>query len=209
MLWTTQVRGSVEPTARLQLASDFRHDRGGQGEKYNRAGLSIGGIVGRVAVRASAGHWFDSPGNGRPEWGLSIAIPVKRVWFVSSAGYQDFDPTFLSAPRTSWSVGLSIPFGGKRETTSESVANGDSTRVVLRLPLREAGAAPSVAGDFNSWMPVRMTRCDHEWCFPVNLAAGVYHYAFRSNDGKWFVPPGTPNRAEDGMGGWQAVLVVQ
>jgi hypothetical protein len=42
----------------------------------------------------------------------------------------------------------------------------------------------------------------------LSLAPGVYHYAFRSAKGDWFVPVSTAGRRGDGMGGYQAVLVV-
>jgi hypothetical protein len=36
----------------------------------------------------------------------------------------------------------------------------------------------------------------------------VYHYAFRSADGEWFVPASMAGRRDDGMGGHVAMLVV-
>jgi len=42
----------------------------------------------------------------------------------------------------------------------------------------------------------------------VPLTAGVYHYAFRSAGGEWFVPASVVGRRDDGMGGHVAVLVV-
>jgi len=86
---------------------------------------------------------------------------------------------------------------------------GKDGRVRLRLSVREAGTAtPSVAGDFTKWMPVRMQRHGDEWRFTVQLSPGVYHLAFRSANGEWFVPTSFPNRTDDQMGGWVAVLVV-
>ena len=208
-LWTSELRGSIEPTAGLQLESDVRHDRGGQGESYTRAGLSVGWMLGRSAIRGSLGNWFNSPGDGHAEWGLSIGIPIKpSVWISSAAQHESFDPTFLSPARTSWSVGLSFQIGSKRESASRASEIRERAPVVVRIPLREAGAAPYIAGDFTNWVPVRMARYENEWRLPVSLPPGVYHFAFCSEDGQWFVPPNIPNRADDGMGGWLAVLVV-
>jgi hypothetical protein len=94
-----------------------------------------------------------------------------------------------------------LAFGAGKEREGE--------RVVLRLSLREGGSLPSIAGDFTKWAPVRMMRYENEWRFSVTLPPGVYHFAFRGKDGKWFVPRSFPNRINDGMGGWVAVLVVQ
>jgi hypothetical protein len=55
---------------------------------------------------------------------------------------------------------------------------------------------------------VRMERHKDEWRYSVHASAGVYHFAFRGADGHWFVPAGFPNRTDDGMGGWVAVLVI-
>jgi hypothetical protein len=88
-----------------------------------------------------------------------------------------------------------------------SSANDD--RRVLHLPARDVGFPPPViAGDFTNWMPVRMERHKDEWRYSVHASAGVYHFAFRGADGHWFVPAGFPNRTDDGMGGWVAVLVI-
>jgi hypothetical protein len=131
----------------------------------------------------------------------------RRIAFVSSARHETFDPTFLISPRTSWGVGLSFQMG---RTTPDSVNRDDQERnlVVLRVPLRESGSAPSVAGDFTKWKPVPMTRYDHEWRLPLSLDRGVYYFAFRGADGKWFVPASVPHRVSDGMGGTVGVLVI-
>jgi hypothetical protein len=82
-------------------------------------------------------------------------------------------------------------------------------QVNLRLSAREAGTPPpSIAGDFTNWTPVRMKQHGNEWRFSVQLAAGVYRFAFRSASGEWFVPASFPNRTDDQMGGWVAVLVI-
>jgi hypothetical protein len=81
--------------------------------------------------------------------------------------------------------------------------------VVLHLPARDAGSPPPmIAGDFTNWMPERMERHKGEWRYSVRGSSGVYHFAFRGTDGRWFVPASFPNRTEDGMGGWVAVLVI-
>ena len=81
--------------------------------------------------------------------------------------------------------------------------------VTVRLPATDAPAGGvSIAGDFNGWQPAEMQREGGEWIIRLALAPGVYHYAFRSVNGDWFVPPSAPGRRDDGMGGHVAVLVV-
>jgi hypothetical protein len=85
----------------------------------------------------------------------------------------------------------------------------DDNQVVLHLPARDTGVPPPViAGDFTNWMPVRMEHHKDEWRYSVHASPGVYHFAFRGADGHWFVPASFPNRTDDGMGGWVAVLVI-
>jgi Glycogen recognition site of AMP-activated protein kinase len=86
---------------------------------------------------------------------------------------------------------------------------GNDGRVVLHLPARDVAVPPpAIAGDFTKWTPLPMKKHGDEWRFSVQLARGVYRFAFRSADGKWFVPASLPNRTDDQMGGWVAVLVV-
>jgi hypothetical protein len=80
---------------------------------------------------------------------------------------------------------------------------------VIQLPLAHASSAPRVAGDFNAWKPQPMQRSDSAWVFTVQLAPGVYNYAFVDDNGEWFVPAKHPGRKSDGMGGTVAVLVVR
>ena len=90
-----------------------------------------------------------------------------------------------------------------------AVYSRDNGLIVLRLQARDASTPPpSIAGDFTNWVPIRMERRGNEWRFPVHLSSGVYRFAFRGADGDWFVPVGFPNRTDDGMGGWVAVLVI-
>ena len=89
------------------------------------------------------------------------------------------------------------------------VSPSETDTVVLRLSATDAPAgAVSIAGDFNNWQPAPMQRENGEWVVRLSLAPGVYHYAFRSANGDWFVPPSAAGRRDDGMGGHVAVMVV-
>lgn len=208
-LWASDFRASIEPDARFRLEGEVRHDRGKLGENYTRPGASVTAALTKVLFRASVGDWINNPNEAGPEWGLSVGIPItSRVWAVSAARRETFDPTFLVSPRTSWGVGLSFQVGGPASPSADRGNARERTSVILRVPLRDAGTAPFVAGDFTNWKPVRMTRYEHEWRFTANLVSGVYHFAFRNDRGEWFVPEGFPNRMDDGMGGKVAVVVI-
>ena len=129
---------------------------------------------------------------------MSSLAPVTRVFFF---------PLIVAAL-----VGTVALAGRAASTTPQRAPVPDirkDGRIVLRLPVREAGTPPpSIAGDFTKWTPVRMKRHGDEWRFSVQLSGGVYRFAFRSADGEWFVPASFPNRTDDQMGGWVAVLVV-
>jgi hypothetical protein len=81
--------------------------------------------------------------------------------------------------------------------------------VTLRIPGRGLRQAPSVAGDFSGWRPLRMVRSGEFWVIRLDLAPGAYRYAFRTADGEWFVPDSVPGRRDDGMGGVSALLLVR
>jgi 1,4-alpha-glucan branching enzyme len=82
-------------------------------------------------------------------------------------------------------------------------------RVQVRIPVADAPASDVfIAGSFNGWQPLPMHREGDSWVVELTLPSGVYDYAFRSADGKWFVPASTAGRRSDGMGGYVARLVV-
>ena len=86
--------------------------------------------------------------------------------------------------------------------------NRKTCRVTFELPGAVGAASAYLAGDFNNWRPVPMQREGREWVIRLPLKAGVYHYAFRSAGGEWFVPASVAGRRDDGMGGQVAMLVV-
>lgn len=210
-LWTTEIRGSSNPAEGLRLESDVRHERR-QNEAYTRAGFTVAAALGRAAVLGSVGGWVDGVDNTDPEWGFSLTFPVRpSAWIFATARRESFDPLFLAPPRTSWGVGMTFRIGGRPPATPTAAPDiRKNGRVVLRLPVHEAPttAPPSVAGDFSNWTPIRMERRKNEWRYSLDLPPGVYRFAFRNADGEWFVPASVPNRTDDGMGGWVAVVVV-
>jgi hypothetical protein len=132
-----------------------------------------------------------------------------RVALRVDARRDSYDPLYLRAPQTVWSFGVSIPLGRSARVALPVPAVYADGRATIRLPLSEAERAPSVAGDFNGWQPAPMQHTRDGWAYSVSLPPGVYHYAFVSEGGEWFVPESVAGRKDDGMGGHVAVLVVQ
>ena len=118
------------------------------------------------------------------------------------------DPLYWNPTRRTWSIGLTQRLGRVPAPLVPTPRAPEGT-VVIRLATADAPAGSvAIAGDFNNWQPAPMQREGEEWVVRLTLAAGVYHYAFRSGRDSWFVPPSTAGRRADGMGGYLAVLVV-
>jgi hypothetical protein len=197
------------PQARV--GGELRHLRTGD-EAYTFLGSSASSALGRGGIWGAVGTWIsglpaDAPALGWSAGGSLGVAPGTDLWLTVRR--EPFDPVFLGSARTSWGVGMSHRLGRARTPPPAAGAeyrSGGTT--VLRLPMGEASRPPSVAGDFSQWEALPMHRFGAHWRIELDLAPGVYHFAFRHADGTWFVPTSTPNRREDGMGGWVAVLVV-
>ncbi len=181
----------------------------------DRAWTDYAGVTGVVALpaltlAATVGHWM---GRGAVEmpWALSATLwPQGRVHLAASTRRDSYDPLTRQADLTSWNLGVGMKLGRLPRKAIAPIATVDGEgQAVIRLPLRAGGDGPRIAGDFTNWTPVPMSRRDDAWVYSSSLPAGVYQYAFVAADGTWFVPPSTPGRREDGMGGHVAVLIVQ
>jgi hypothetical protein len=205
---------TFQPIPSLALAPIVRRFQAANEKASTFAGLS--GVVaqGRASFWGNAGQWLDgsdTASSSRTAWGLGSTLRLTgRATLNASARHDGFDPLYLNPPQTSWGVGLSILIGARRHSPAAPVpAAYDNGLATIRLPLASIAAAPSVAGDFNSWIPARMEREGKFWSYTVAAAPGVYNYSFVSANGDWFVPENVPGRKDDGMGGQVAVLVVR
>lgn len=190
----------VEGDARWVHASEGLYPFFGGGLRYG--GTPVQGWV-------QAGRWFsNSLTDGA--WGAGIEVTLtERLALWSSLRQEAPDPLYWNVLRRNWSVGVTQRLSGSRRTPALASPQIDSGSVLIRLNAADVdGTSVSVAGDFNGWRPVPMQHEGREWLLRLPLAPGVYHYAFRSDRGQWFVPPSVPNRRDDGMGGYVAVMVV-
>lgn len=84
--------------------------------------------------------------------------------------------------------------------------HGDTLVFTLRRPAQQV----FLAGSFNQWNPTAnpMQRAkDDEWVLKLVLPPGRYEYKFVA-DGTWLEDPENPNKAPDGFGGYNSVVLV-
>jgi hypothetical protein len=142
-------------------------------------------------------------------WEAGVGVSVNRdTTFWASAQQRPPDPLYWNVMRRSWSVGMTRRFGPPAVALPSAPPRQDGNGVLIRLAAEAGVTDVSIAGDFNGWQPLPMQRDGQHWFIRLPLAPGVYHYAFRSSDGRWFVPSDVAGRRSDGMGGYVAVIVV-
>lgn len=72
----------------------------------------------------------------------------------------------------------------------------------------EGARRVEIAGDWNGWVPVAMTKDGSgRWLVPMPLEPGVYRFNLRVDGEKWIVPDGVPS-VDDGFGGRVGLLIV-
>jgi hypothetical protein len=208
-----QNRGVFETGARvsyeaaLHVQADARWVRASEGTYPFVGGtLRYGGSP--LQVWGQAGKWLSDDLDDLT-WGVGASIALGNLASVWASVRQEApDPLYWNPPRRIWSVGVTRRFG-RGSTVSLPAQRSQAGGVVIRVSLADCPAGQvSIAGDFNSWQAIPMQREDREWVIRLPLAAGVYHYAFRSANNEWFVPASIAGRRSDGMGGYSAVLVV-
>jgi hypothetical protein len=161
-----------------------------------------------LQVWARTGKWLSDQLNN-VAWGVGVGAALggqSTVW--ASVGQEAPDPLYWNSVRRTWSVGITRRLG-RVTHTAITTPHIESDGVVIRIPVADApGDGLLIGGDFNQWQPVPMTREGAEWTIRLPLPKGVYHYAFRTARGDWFVPDSLTGRRDDGMGGHVAVIVV-
>ena len=191
------VRVSLE--GRRWWGADSAHTYAGASAEFARSSF---------VIWASAGSWLSGGSEGAvlaagAVLGLSERIQLEGSWREAA-----FDPLYGSTTARSFSLGMSLRLGDGDVVHAPVPARIENGRAVIRIPSDEVAGAPQIAGDFTGWQPRPMTARDGAWEYSVALGPGVYTYAFVNAAGEWFVPESTPGRRSDGMGGYQAVLIV-
>jgi Glycogen recognition site of AMP-activated protein kinase len=211
----TQNRGVFETGIRavydasVNLQGDVRWVRATEGV-FPFVGASIA-YAGSSPIRVwgRAGKWVGNSALTNASWsfGASAAIGSRsNLW--ASAQQDAPDPLYWNAQRRSWAVGVTWRLN-RSPAPLLPTPSAQPGGVLIRIAADDAPDGEIfIAGSFNNWQPQPMQREADFWTIRLPLAAGVYHYSFRSASGEWFVPASTPGRRDDGMGGHEAVLVV-
>jgi hypothetical protein len=192
--------------AAVRVEMDARWVRATEGA-YPFVGGTL--LYGGAPVQAwvSAGKWLSADLDD-VAWhaGISVALGSQTMLWANLR-QEAPDPLYWNAARRSWGIGLTRRLG--RGAPAQMASRQEPGGVLIRLSVSDApGTELAIAGDFNNWQPMPMQREGDEWMIRLPLAPGVYHYAFRSGKGDWFVPASVQGRRDDGMGGHVAVLVV-
>jgi hypothetical protein len=176
--------------------------------RYPFAGASLSYRASRLQLWGGGGRWL-SDDLDEVSWGGGAAFSLgPRLTAWATVRREAPDPLYWNPTRRTWSIGLTHRFQ-RLPAPLAPVPRSVAGRVGIRMRAADAPDGPvSIAGDFNGWQPEAMTREGQDWVINLPLTPGVYHYAFRSANGTWFVPASTPGRRNDGMGGHVAVLVV-
>lgn len=206
-VFETGARAAYDAGAAVRVQADARWVHASEGTfPFVGGSLLYGGSP--VQLSLQAGRWMSAELD-EVAWGIGAGVAVGRMSTIWASIRQDApDPLYWNAPRRSWSVGVTRRLG-PAPAPIVPAPRSEAGQVVVRISRAEAPEGEvSIAGDFNNWRPVPMRREGAEWVIRLPLAAGVYHYAFRSATGAWFVPASAAGRRDDGMGGEVAVLVV-
>lgn len=176
---------------------------------HSYAGVRGQWVHPRGALWATAGSWLEG-GAGGAVLGAGLSVPVsERLQVEGSWREEAFDPLYESTTARSFSLGMSLRLGGGDVVHAPVPVRYEQGRAVIRIAASEVVGAPRIAGDFTDWQPQPMEARDGAWEYRAQLAPGVYTYAFVNERGEWFVPESVPGRRSDGMGGYNAVLIVE
>ncbi|CAN5884398.1 hypothetical protein BH23GEM9_BH23GEM9_00110 [soil metagenome] len=188
----------------VQAGPDAQHWHGRSTYAGGSASVGSGPFVGWT----SAGQWTHGGPDG-VTWsaggGVNLPGGIRIDASYRNAG---LDPLYRQTTGPALAMGASMRLGGGDRYAPPVPASYARGQAIIRVRARDVRGAPRIAGDFTDWQPVAMTAAGDAWSVNVALAPGVYHYAFVTEDGEWFVPESTPGRRSDGMGGHVAVLVV-
>lgn len=199
----------IRPHRGFSVSADGTVLRAEEGD-YPSVGVAAEVALRGGAVWAQASHWT-SDVLPDPSWGAGAVLRIARAYALRASYQQEAtDPLFWNDTRRFWSIGLSRRLGRSAQArlVAPVLPRMTEAGVVFRIPAAAHDAAPSIAGDFNGWTPVEMSRAGDEWVVAIRVPPGVHRYAFRAADGSWFVPETVENRVDDGFGGTNAVLVV-
>ncbi|HET8655156.1 MAG TPA: glycogen-binding domain-containing protein [Longimicrobiaceae bacterium] len=193
----------------ISLSGEARYLHAAEGD-YPYLGGGVAAERGPLTLSAYAGDWLSSAVR-TPVWGVDASVRVLRGLELHATVRQETnDPLYWNAPQRSWSLGVRRALGHVPAPVAAIPARVPGRGgITFRLPRSVSRSAPRLAGDFTGWKDVTMAPSGDFWSVTLPVPPGVYHYAFRGEDGAWFVPESLPGREPDGFGGFNALLIVR
>jgi hypothetical protein len=203
------VRGPEGAVLRLSYREERgRSDVGRIVDRVAGAMLTSGpvGLWGTLGMRSEAGV-ERAFGGGR----LAVSVSPMISLFAAAESYPG-NPLLGTPGGRAFATGLSLrAFAPARDQRGPAPAGiPDPAAGLTRVSIRAVSASRvEVAGDWNHWRPVPLTRGNNGvWYGDFAIAPGLYRYAFRINGTVWEVPEGVA-AVNDGFGGKSAWLSVR
>jgi hypothetical protein len=232
----TATLGAGLPALRLDVRSTWFHDApddsvffdvgGGRTamlaleSNYTDGELQAQHRVRRLRLRLTGGMRFGATRTGPPQWLWSeLELPVwQRVSVVGAGGARPDRPELaqrggrfaLFALR--WNTGPDAPAEEAQAAARDAPATAGVVRLgpgryLLRL-LVPGARRVELAGDFDDWRPIAMSRsADGLWEAALQAPAGSYHVNIRVDGGAWQAPAGLP-AVPDRFGGAVGLLTL-
>ena len=189
-----------------------------RGMDFTDAMANVAWRVGPVDVSALAGGRTGDLG-GKP-W-LQGRLAVRTGPWVTLEAQAGSYPRDISGFTSGSfvSVGVWVRPGGRRADTRMPGSHGGGAQRSVTIESAEPGrervtfVVPgaeqvAIAGEWNDWTPVALTRLDGErWQANVTLGKGAHRFSLLVNGERWLVPSGVPS-IPDSFGGTVGLLVV-
>lgn len=146
--------------------------------------------------------WIPKQIQWRPVYALAIAVIL-----LFTLGYPLYMVEDMGNERP-----LASSEGTGLNNSVQQVSSEDGgEEVILRFfYIDEEAQSVSVAGDFNDWEPIELTRqevnSEEVWTGLVSVERGEHHYMFVKNGEQWVTDPLAPVHRDDGFGNKNAVV---
>lgn len=198
LLGTVTIGGSTDVTFKYQHLSIIGFPGG-----YSDAEVSTRGKIGVLDVGASYGYRTFSGASSRAAYQVQAqaqALPWLAVELAAGRSAATIEG-YVEADYVTGGLRIAAPRRTVRGPTIERSANG------ARVTFAMSGRDVAIAGEWNDWTPVPLTRnAGGGWVAELVLPPGAHKFMLIV-DGKNVVPAGVP-KLPDGFGGEVGLLVL-
>jgi len=162
---------------------------------------------GRVAVDASGGVRRVDGAKASGTWQVQTTLSATQAIALDlSAGRSPPSPDGF-ATGFYLSGGARVVLLHPRSRAARLAERLDAERVQVRLRVPRAERV-AIAGDWNGWAQVPMTRDGEDWVVTLPIASGAHEFAISIDGGRLTAPDGVPTVADE-FGGRVGVMMVR